>query len=147
MGGFIVKRKYADTLMPGTHASTFGGTPLVSAAALAVQEAFDSEHVLENCKAQGAFLKEQLAALGKQYPFVKEVRGMGMMIGVVLDREAGTLAGLCLKRNLVVLTAGETVLRLLPPLNLTRAEAEDGVRRIGEALAELNAAIQEDVKS
>jgi len=72
---------------------------------------------------------------------------MGMMIGVVLDREAGTLAGLCLKRNLVVLTAGETVLRLLPPLNLTRAEAEDGVRRIGEALAELNAAIQEDVKS
>lgn len=147
MGGFIVKRQYADTLVPGTHASTFGGTPLVSAAALAVQEAFDSENVLENCKAQGAFLKEQLAALGKQYPFVKEVRGMGLMIGVVLDREAGTLAGLCLKRNLVVLTAGETVLRLLPPLNLTRAEAEDGVRRIGEALAELNAAIQEDVKS
>ena len=147
MGGFIVQRKYADTLTVGSHASTFGGTPLVSAAALAVQEAFDREHVLENCRTQGAFLKEQLAKVGRQYPFVKEVRGMGMMIGVVLDREAATLAGLCLKRNLVVLTAGETVLRLLPPLNLTRAEAEEGVRRIGGALEELNAVIQEGVKS
>ena len=143
MGGFIVRRKYANTLTVGMHASTFGGTPLVSAAALAVQEAFENEHVLENCRTEGAFLKEKLAELGKQYPFVKEVRGMGLMIGVALDREAATLAGLCLKQNLVVLTAGETVLRLLPPLNLTHAEAEEGVRRIGKALAELNAAIQE----
>ena len=68
---------------------------------------------------------------------------MGLMIGVVLDREAATLAGLCLKRDLVVLTAGETVLRLLPPLNLTRAEADEGIGKIAAALEELNAAIQE----
>lgn len=130
MGGFITKRKYADTLTPGTHASTFGGTALVSAAALAVQEAFDNEGVLENCREQGEYLRRQLGELGKKYPFVKGVRGMGLMIGVVLDREAATLAGLCLKRNLVVLTAGETVLRLLPPLNLTRAEADEGIGKI-----------------
>ena len=143
MGGFITKRKYADTLTPGTHASTFGGTALVSAAALAVQEAFDNEGVLENCREQGEYLRRQLGELGKKYPFVKGVRGMGLMIGVVLDREAATLAGLCLKRNLVVLTAGETVLRLLPPLNLTRAEADEGIGKIAAALEELNAAIQE----
>ena len=80
--------------------------------------------------------------IGKKYSFVKGVRGMGLMIGVVLDREAATLAGLCLKQNLVVLTAGETVLRLLPRLNLTRAEADEGIARISAALEELNTLIQ-----
>lgn len=142
MGGFIVKRKYAETLTPGTHASTFGGTALVSAAALAVQEAFDHENVLENCRVQGEYLRTQLAEIGKKYSFVKGVRGMGLMIGIVLDREAATLAGLCLKQKLVVLTAGETVLRLLPRLNLTRAEADEGITRIAAALEELNTLIQ-----
>lgn len=142
MGAFIVKRKYAETLTPGTHASTFGGTALVSAAALAVQEAFDRENVLENCRVQGEYLRTRLAEIGRKYSFVKGVRGMGLMIGIVLDREAATLAGLCLKQNLVVLTAGETVLRLLPRLNLTRAEADEGIARISAALEELNTLIQ-----
>ena len=142
MGALIVKRKYAETLTPGTHASTFGGTALVSAAALAVQEAFDRENVLENCRTQGEYLRTRLAEIGKKYSFVKGVRGMGLMIGVVLDREAAMLAGLCLKQNLVVLTAGETVLRLLPRLNLTRAEADEGIARISAALEELNTLIQ-----
>ena len=144
MGGFIVQRKYADTLTVGTHASTFGGTPLVSAAALAVQEAFDQDGVLENCVEQGNYLRAKLAELGKKYSFVKEVRGMGLMIGVVLDREAATLAGLLLKRNLVVLTAGETVLRLLPPLVITRQEADLGLEKIAVGLEELDRLIKEE---
>ena len=144
MGGFIVQRKYADTLTVGTHASTFGGTPLVSAAALAVQEAFDQDGVLENCVEQGNDLRAKLAELGKKYSFVKEVRGMGLMIGVVLDREAATLAGLLLKRNLVVLTAGETVLRLLPPLVITRQEADLGLEKIAAGLEELDRLIKEE---
>ena len=144
MGGFIVQRKYADTLTVGTHASTFGGTPLVSAAALAVQEAFDQDGVLENCVEQGNYLRANLAELGKKYSFVKEVRGMGLMIGVVLDREAATLAGLLLKRNLVVLTAGETVLRLLPPLVITRQEADLGLEKIAAGLEELDRLIKEE---
>lgn len=143
MGAFIVQRKYAGTLTVGTHASTFGGTPLVSAAALAVQRAFDEEGVLENCREQGEFLRKALAEVARPYPFVRGVRGMGLMIGLVLDREAATLAGLCLKQHLVVLTAGECVLRLLPPLNITRAEAEQGVERISAALAELDRSIKE----
>ena len=144
MGGFIVQRKYADTLTVGTHASTFGGTPLVCAAALAVQEAFDQDGVLENCVEQGNYLRAKLAELGKKYSFVKEVRGMGLMIGVALDREAATLAGLLLKRNLVVLTAGETVLRLLPPLVITREEADLGLERIAAGLEELDRLIKEE---
>ena len=138
MGGFIVRRKFADTLGLGTHASTFGGTALACAAALAVQEAFDKDGVLENCREQGAYLMTKLAELGKKYPFVQQVRGRGLMIGVVLDRPAGGLSALCLKRRLVTLTAGENVLRLLPPLVITRAEADLALARIAGALEEFN---------
>ena len=136
MGGFIVRREYANTLTVGTHASTFGGTPLVSAAALAVQEAFDREGVLQNCREQGEYLRAKLAELGKKYSFVKGVRGMGLMIGVVLDREAAPLSALLLKHNLVTLTAGECVLRLLPPLNITRRDADEALEKIAAGMAE-----------
>lgn len=139
MGGFMVRKPFADTLTAGTHASTFGGTPLVSAAALAVQECFDKDGVLENCREQGAYLMKRLAEISKPYAFVKGVRGMGLMIGLVLDRPAGPLAAALLKKNLIVLTAGETVLRLLPPLVITRQEADLAVERIAGALAEFQA--------
>jgi len=139
MGGFMVRKPFADTLTAGTHASTFGGTPLVSAAALAVQECFDKDGVLENCREQGAYLMKRLAEVAKPYAFVKGVRGKGLMIGLVLDRPAGPLAAALLKKNLIVLTAGETVLRLLPPLVITRQDADLAVARIAEALAEFPA--------
>ncbi|MBO5763601.1 MAG: acetylornithine transaminase, partial [Lentisphaeria bacterium] len=136
MGAFIVRRKHAGVLTPGTHASTFGGTPLVSAAALAVQEAIEEENILENCRAQGAYLMEKLGEITRDYPYVQGVRGKGLMIGIVLDRPAGALAGILLKKQLVVLTAGETVLRLLPPLVITRAEADEALTIIAEGLQE-----------
>lgn len=144
MGGFIVREKFSGVLTPGTHASTFGGTPLACAAALAVQEAFDSDGVLENCREQGAFLMEKLSAAVAEYPFVKEVRGKGLMLGVVLDRPAGALQEILLKHKLVTLTAGETVLRLVPPLVITRADAEKAVEIIAAGLREFAAEIGEN---
>ncbi len=134
MGAVIAGDKCSAVLTAGTHASTFGGTALVSAAALAVQEAFDRENILSNCIEQGEYLRRKLAEITAGYPFVTGIRGMGMMIGVVLDRPAGSLRSACMKQRLVTLTAGETVLRLLPPLNLTRAEADSGLERIAAAL-------------
>lgn len=136
MGAFMVKRKFAGALPPGTHASTFGGTPLACAAALAVQQAFDDEKVLENCREVGAYLVKRLGEIAKPYSFVKKVRGLGMMIGVVLDREAATLSSMLMAEKLVTLTAGETVLRLLPPLNLSRSEADRGLAVIERVLAQ-----------
>jgi len=136
MGGFIVRRKYADIFTVGNHASTFGGTPLACAAALAVQEAFDKDGVLENCRREGAYLMERLSEVGKKFPCVQGVRGRGLMIGVVLDQPAGPVQALALKRRLVTLTAGENVLRLLPPLVITRADSDAAVERIADALAE-----------
>ncbi len=146
MGAFIVKRKYADTLTVGMHASTFGGTALVSAAALAVQEAFDREGVLQNCRTQGEYLRKRLAEIAAPYKFVRGVRGMGLMIGVVLDRSAAPLAGILLKHQLVVLTAGENVLRLLPPLTITRKDADEALEKIAAGLAEWSVQLNEEGK-
>ena len=85
----------------------------------------------------------ELGKLTRQYKFVKAVRGKGLMIGVVLDRPAGALSAAILKHKLITLTAGETVLRLLPPLNITREEADLALERIAAGLKDYAAAIQE----
>ena len=136
MGGFLARKKFASLLTVGTHASTFGGTPLACAAALAVQEAFDQDGVLENTVEQGNYIMGKLAAFAEKYDFVKCVRGKGLMIGLVLDQPAAPLAGMLMKKNLITLTAGETVLRLLPPLTITREDADIAIAKIGEALEE-----------
>ncbi len=135
MGAVMANKKVADVLTVGMHASTFGGTPLACAAALAVQEAFDKDGVLENCTAEGEFLLSELAKVSAGYPFVKGVRGMGLMLGVVLDRPAGALAEILLKEHkMVALTAGETVLRLVPPLTISRMDSQLAVEKISAAL-------------
>lgn len=141
MGAFIVKRQYANTLQPGMHASTFGGTPLVSAAALAVLEVIERENILANCRKMAAFLQENLEKLTQKYAFVKAVRSCGLMIGIVLDREAAAVLPLLLKNGMIALTAGETVIRLLPRLNLTQEEAEYGLAILEKSLDEYAAGL------
>ena len=136
MGAFMAKKKYADLLTAGTHGTTFGGTALAAAAALAVQEAFDKENVLQNCTEMGAYMMEQLAVIGKKYACVKGVRGRGLMIGLALDTEAGPLQKLIQKRNLLVLTAGESVVRFVPPLNVKKCDIDKALAIVDEALAE-----------
>ena len=136
MGAFMAKKKYADLLTVGTHGTTFGGTALAAAAAMAVQDAFDKEGVLENCSAMGAYMMEQLAVIGKKYKFVQGVRGRGLMIGLALDCEAAPVQKLIQKRNLLVLTAGESVVRFVPPLNVKQCDIDKALAIVDEALAE-----------
>ena len=136
MGAFMAKKKYADLLTAGTHGTTFGGTALAAAAALAVQEAFDKENVLQNCTEMGAYMMEQLALIGRKYACVKGVRGRGLMIGLALDTEAGPVQKLIQKRNLLVLTAGESVVRFVPPLNVKKCDIDKALAIVDEALAE-----------
>ena len=143
MGAMVISRKYATVLKAGEHASTFGGTPLVSAAALAVQEVFEKENILDNVCKQGEYLMRELGKITREYKFVKAVRGKGLMIGVVLDRPAGALAAAILKHNLITLTAGETVLRLLPALNLTREDADLALERIAAGLKDYAATLED----
>lgn len=124
MGCFMVKRAYEKVLTPGTHASTFGGTPLVSAAAIAVLDTIVDENLLNNATRMGEYLRAKLHEMKSEFPFIREVRGAGLMIGIVLDRPAAPLLSSFRDAGILVLSAGETVLRLLPPLIITPADAE-----------------------
>ena len=132
----VAQRKRENVLTPGTHASTFGGTPLACAAACAVVDTLTEGGVLENCRKQGAYLMEQLLKLKAKYPCVKDVRGKGLMIGVVLDFPAGELLGPLRDKGLLALSAGETVLRLVPPLIITKEDCDLAVSYIDAVLAD-----------
>jgi len=127
IGAFEVQAKYDQVLTPGTHASTFGGTPLACAAGIAVFEAFDQEAVLENCRLMSSRFRDQLARLRTKYPFIREVRGLGLLIGLDLAVPVKDIVLGCRERGLLVLSAGESVLRVLPPLNVSAAEVDEAV--------------------
>lgn len=138
IGAIVAARKYSNILTPGTHASTFGGTALASAAACAVIDTFDEENILENVKARSAFLMDGLRALGEKYPQIQSVRGKGLMIGAVLTSSAAPVLAILRKKYMLALSAGENVLRLLPPLNITQEECEKALQLIDEAFDEWN---------
>lgn len=136
IGAFIVKEKYREVLGVGTHASTFGGTPLACAAASAVIDAIDQENILETCTANSKYIFAGLDKLKDQFPSVTDVRGMGLMIGIVLDSPAAKVKKITEANGLLTLTAGENVLRLLPPLNVKKEEIDTALKIIEHALAQ-----------
>jgi acetylornithine/N-succinyldiaminopimelate aminotransferase len=115
---------------PGDHGSTFGGNPVVCAAACAVLDAIDAD-LLENVRARGAQLAEGIRRL----PGVVDVRGRGLLLGAELERPAAEIVDACRERGVLVLPAGPSVLRLTPPLVLSEAEAAEGLEAIAAALA------------
>jgi predicted acetylornithine/succinylornithine family transaminase len=136
LGAFEVQAKYEGVLVPGTHASTFGGTPLACAAGIAVFEAFAEEKILDNVKTVGEYLRTSLAAFCDKYDAVKSVRGAGLMIGIVIEADLAPVLAKAKAAGLLALTAGENVLRLLPPLTITTEQADEAVRILDSALAE-----------
>ena len=148
IGAFWVREPYADLLGPGSHATTFGGTPLASAVALTIFEIIERDHLADNARQLGAWLQDQLLRLAAAYPHViKSVRGVGFMIGFELvDKEripafAGQAQAASLQfvnrlheAGLLTIPAGPQVVRLLPALNLARAQAEEGLAIIGQEI-------------
>jgi len=137
IGAMIAKSEIAASLGPGSHGSTFGGNPVACAAALAVLDALEKDHVLENATAIGEYLLAELRAIARDNDRIVEVRGQGMIIGVVLKQEARPVVDACLKERLLVNATAGNVLRLLPPLNLTREEADQGLAIIRRALSSM----------
>jgi predicted acetylornithine/succinylornithine family transaminase len=130
IGALLVREGVADAIGPGDHGSTFGGNPVASAAACAVVEAID-DALLENVAARGA----QLSAGLEKLSGVREVRGRGLLLAGLLDRDASPVVDECRARGLLVLTAGPDVLRLLPPLVVTEADVDEALGVLHEVLA------------
>ncbi len=140
IGAFWVREKFANVLSAGTHASTFGGTPLACAVGLRIFDVIEREGLADNARRLGEFLLSELTTLTKRFPgVVREVRGIGLMIGIEFQpqfKAADTVRELH-KRNLLTVPAGNSVIRLLPALNLARPEAEEALRIIEKLIVDL----------
>ena len=135
IGAMEVQQALKDQLPPGTHASTFGGNPLACAAGVAVFEAFESDQILDRCRKSAVYLREQLHRLQQKHACIQEIRGLGLMLGIDLGSPAGHLLSLAREKGLLILTAGETVLRLLPPLTIQEDEIDQAVCILDDVLS------------
>ena len=134
MGALISNAKLADVFTPSSHASTFGGNPVAAAASRAVIDVIESEGLLENATKIGALLKEKLESFVDQYDQILEVRGKGLMLGLVTEGSASSLVEALRAQGLLVLTAGEHVVRFLPPLNVTEDDVNEAIDMVSDAL-------------
>ena len=134
MGALVSNAKLADTFGASAHASTFGGNPVAAAAANAVISVIEEEKLLENATKVGGLLKEALQGFVDKYDKLLEVRGKGMMLGLVVDGEAKDVVEALKDQGLLALTAGKNVVRFLPPLTLGEDDLEDAVDMISDAL-------------
>ena len=140
MGAFWVRDKFANVLSAGTHATTFGGTPLACAVALKIFDVIERENLAGNARATGDFLLRELQTVQQRFPkVVKVVRGLGLMIGIEFQPQfkAVEIVKKLHQRNLLTVPAGNSVARLLPALNLSRGEAEEGLRIIEKLVVDL----------
>ncbi len=149
IGAFWVRAPFADLLGPGTHASTFGGTPLACAVALKIFEVIEHEKLDGNARKLGDWMLNELQRLAKDYPgVVKNARGLGFMLGLELAEKIPAFAASeksaaiqftnrLHAAGVLVIPAGTQVIRLLPPLNLKPQEAGEGISKIEEVVKSL----------
>lgn len=130
VGAMIGKQELADTFGPGTHGTTFGGNPLAMAAADAVLDVVFDEDFLVGVTKKGEYLLKKLQEELTDSPFVEQVRGKGLMIGIACHEEVGEIVTALREQGLLVLVAGPKVIRLLPPLIVTKEEIDHAVSLI-----------------
>lgn len=135
MGAILVSDAIARALAPGDHATTFGGGPFVATVALDVVRTIADPDFLADVRAKGEFLGARLQSLAVRSARVKEARGRGLMWGLELNEVAAPVVGAARERRLLVLTAGPNVIRIVPPLTVTRGELEHGATILEEVLA------------
>ncbi|MDD5644237.1 MAG: aminotransferase class III-fold pyridoxal phosphate-dependent enzyme, partial [bacterium] len=123
-----------DVLEPGNHASTFGGSPLACAAALAVFEVIEKKGFLDKTIEKSGYLREKLERLKSKYNFIREVRGIGLMLGMELDIEGGAIFNGCLERNLIINCTSGNVLRFVPSMTVKKSEIDMAIDITDEVL-------------
>lgn len=137
LGAMLARERVAESFPPGSHASTFGGNPVVCRAGLAVLETLLEDGLVEHCEAMGSLLREGLEGLAKRFAFVREVRGKGLLLGMEMEGECGPVIRECMREGLLVASAGANVLRMAPPLTIEEEDVAEALSVIERALASL----------
>ena len=136
IGAMLAKKHIADSFVPGTHAATFGGNPLVTAAACATIETILNENLTANAVEMGNYLAYEISQLKGKYP-IQEVRGKGLLRGLVMSVDAKPLAGKCADNGLITICTNDYVLRFLPPLKITISHVDEAVSILEKSMAEV----------
>src|SRR3989338_5882360 len=137
IGALVVNNKIKEeVLTPGTHASTYGGNPLVTAAGLSVFKAIEKGKLLKNAVEMGAYLKSALETLKGKYSFIKEVRGIGLMLGMELDRPGAELVTQAREAGLLINCTQERVLRIMPAMIVTKRQIDQAIRVLDQVLGQ-----------
>jgi acetylornithine/N-succinyldiaminopimelate aminotransferase len=137
IGAMMAKPEVAASLVPGTHASTFGGNSLACAAGIAVIEAIEEEGLLANAEKMGAHARGKLEGLAKKHSIIDHVRGMGLMIGIQLSTNGAPIVAKCLEMGLRINCTHDTVLRFMPPMNVTSDQLDQAVSILDQAIAKV----------
>ncbi|HIY18717.1 MAG TPA: aspartate aminotransferase family protein [Candidatus Blautia avistercoris] len=136
VGAFVLNEKLAkSSLAPGDHGTTYGGNPFVCAAVSKVFDLFEENHILEHVKELTPYLESALDKLAEKYSCIAERRGKGFMQGLVIkDRPVGEVVSKALEEGLIVISAGSDVLRLVPPLVITREHIDEMTEKLEKCL-------------
>jgi acetylornithine aminotransferase len=124
MGALLAREDVAASFTPGSHASTFGGTPLVASAAVATVKTLVEEGVLKNCERVGEYFKDQLLELKEKYAFIRAVRGIGLLLGLDLSCDGTSIVKECMDRGFLINCTQEHILRFIPPLVVQEREVD-----------------------
>jgi len=138
IGAFLSQGKANTAMQPGDHGTTYGGNPFVCAAADAVLTIFEKDHILDNVKEMGEYVKQGLLKLKEICPHIKDVRGRGLMLGVEFDVPVSPIIAKALaEEHIVLINAGEKILRIIPPLVITKADADLAMKKLESCLSAL----------
>jgi len=132
IGAMLASEKIAAAFSPGAHASTFGGTPLVTAASLEALKVMEEDGVVDRCKKTGDYFKEQLCELKEQHNVIEDVRGVGLLLGMKLKIPGGPVVNQCMERGFLINCIQENILRFIPPLIIEKKDIDSLIACLDE---------------
>jgi len=136
IGAMMANEEVSNSLVPGKHASTFGGNSLACAAAIATIEAIEEGNLLENARKLGDYTQNKLSQLKEKFPVIDHVRGIGMMIGVQLTKSGVSIVNKCLEKGLRINCTHDTVIRFMPPMIATQEHIDKAIEIFENVLSE-----------
>ena len=134
VGAFVAGEKCCDVLVPGDHGTTYGGNPLVTAAVSKVFDLYEKNHIPAHVNEISVYLEKQLEKIVHEFDNVAARRGKGLMQGLVLTTPVSETIGRAIDRGLLIISAGGNVLRMLPPLIITREHVDEMIKILRESL-------------
>jgi acetylornithine/N-succinyldiaminopimelate aminotransferase len=137
MGVMIAGSDISEYFKPGMHASTFGGSPLICKASLGVIDTIMKKKLLKNARDMGEYLEEKLAELKNKYKIIKEIRGIGLMLGVEVEEKGKEIYRKCFEKKLLINLTHENVIRIMPAINVKKKEIDKAVKILNEVLEEI----------